>query len=127
MIKMRGLVGLASVILLSTPMVAAAQEESTGASSFVNSLSLWGAVIIGIIASVMVLANSRKMKGGIFGSVLVWFGAGMLVVVLGFLVVVVPPWAPMAVIMRTHDIAFIIGYLFMAYGAKQLLNLSKGT
>lgn len=107
------------------PFTAFAQEDAMDSYSFVNSLSLWGAVIIGLVASIMVLMNAKKMQGGMFGGVLKYFGIGMFLVVLGFLAVVVPPWADGNVIMRVHDLAFVIGYIFMAMGAKKLLAAGK--
>ena len=69
----------------------------------------------------MVLSNAKKIGGGVLAKVYYHFGIGMLAVVVGFLAVVVPPWSSPTVIMRTHDILFVVGYAIMAIGARKML------
>lgn len=106
------------------PALAFAQEEA-GSESFVNSVSLWVAIAVGIIASLMVLRGASKIGGGVLGTVYKYIGVGMLVVVLGFVAVVVPAWASEFVVGRTHDVLFIVGYLIMALGAQKMLTAGK--
>lgn len=112
-------------ILLASPIIALAQEEGASADSFVNSLSLWLAVVVGVVASIMVLMNAQWMKGGAFGSALTYFGIGMFLVVGGFFAVVIPAWASEGVIMRVHDVMFIIGYVVMAIGARKIVRAAR--
>lgn len=110
-----------SLLLLAAflmPAITFAQEQQL---SFVNSISLWIAIIIGLIASFTTLRNAHKIGASALGRVYTWFGWGMFLVVLGFLAVVVPPWADPFTIMRTHDLLFILGFGFMASGASRLL------
>ena len=58
---------------------------------------------------------------GVGQSQLCYFGVGMFIIVLGFFAIVIPAWAPHFIIMRVHDLFFIIGYAVMMYGAKQML------
>ena len=115
---------LIPLALLALPTMALAQEAD-GSVSFVNSISLWIAIIVGLIASFMVLTYAKKIGGGVLQKVYYLFGAGMLLVVLGFLAVVVPPWASMFVIMRTHDALFIVGMGLMAFGGGKLLKAAR--
>ena len=105
----------------SVPFVSHAQE-GVDTNTFVNSLPLWIAVIVGIVASMMVLANAKKIGKSELSKVYNCFGIGMLLVVLGFLAVVVKPWAAPSVIMRTHDVLFVLGYVIMAFGAGRMLK-----
>lgn len=107
---------------LLAPGLVLAQEEGIGATDFINSTSLWVAVVVGIVAGILVLRNARKIGGGVLQKVYNFFGVGMLLVVAGFFVVVIPVWASPFVIMRTHDFLFIIGFGVMAYGAKLILK-----
>ena len=109
------------------PVVSLAQDDIQGASSgtFVNSMPLWIAVGIGFIATFLVFRNAQKIGGGVLGKVYYHFGTGMFLVVLGFLAVVVPPWASEVIIMRTHDALFVMGYLIMAFGAQKILAVSE--
>ncbi len=110
-----------ALLLLTTPVAARAQESAVAASTFVNSLSLWVAVVVGIIASLLVFADAKRIGGGVLGKVYYYFAIGMLLIVLGFLAVVVPPWADMFTIMRVHDGMFILGYLIIAIGARKII------
>ena len=113
---------LVLVGFLGTPLWVWAQEEGASGTTFVNSVALWIAVAVGVTASVMVLRNAQKIGGGTLGQVYTMFGIGMLLVVIGFFVVVIPPWAAPAVIMRTHDLLFVAGYAVMSVGARKILT-----
>lgn len=111
---------LALVASFLVPALVLAQENVT--LTFVNSASLWIAIVVGFIAAGMVFRNAQKIGGGSLQKVYNFFASGMFLVVLGFFSVVVPSWAPTFVIMRTHDILFIIGFAAMAYGASKMLS-----
>lgn len=92
------------------------------ASSFVSGLSLWLAIIIGLVASVLVFRAAHKMGGGLFGSVLNYMGVGMIIVVVGTLSVALSTWLPGAWVTLTHTILFSTGYICMVLGANKLFK-----
>jgi hypothetical protein len=107
---------------LSAPVLA--QSESTaGPSTFVGSYTLWIAVLIGFAASLATLAYAYRLRGGIVGTSLNFFGAGMLFVVLGFLSVIVA-WTTEDTQKVVHDLAFILGYVLMFVGALRLRQVT---
>ncbi len=111
---------LASVLLLPTMTMA---QDTAGPSTFQGSYSLWGAIGIGVIATVITLFNAMKL-GGAISKALWFFGLGMLLVVVGFLSVVVA-WAPEATQMVVHDSLFIVGYILMTLGGTSLYRLNR--
>jgi len=113
----------AAIYLL--PFVSLAQEVGAGPATFNKSYTLWIAIIIGIIASLMVLSNAQKL-GGTIAKVLWLFGIGMLFVVVGFLSVVIV-WAPEGTQKIVHDFLFILGYVLMAIGGSRLYRLSRNS
>jgi len=92
------------------------------ASAFTGSISLWLAVIIGIIASVLVLRAAHKMGGGLFGGVLKLIGVGMLIVALGTISIILAPWFPPTITASIHVVFFSAGYICMVLGANKLLK-----
>ncbi len=92
------------------------------ASNFVNNLSLWLAIVIGFVASVLVLKAAHKMGGGLFGSVLNFMGVGMIMVVVGTLSVVFSTWLPKAWLTLIHSVLFSAGYICMVIGANKLFK-----
>lgn len=116
---------LLTVILSVTPLLSYAQEAEAGPSTFNGSYTLWTAILIGIIASLLTLVNAQKLGGAI--SQVLWFlGGGMAFVVLGFLSVVLA-WAPEGTQAIVHDILFIIGYIMMTLGGLRLYRLNSST
>lgn len=114
---------LLAALLFMTPFISQAQEAEAGPSTFNGSYTLWTAIIIGVVASVLTLLNAKKL-GGTISQVLWFLGGGMLLVVLGFLSVVVA-WAPEATQAIVHDILFIVGYILMALGGLRLYRLNS--
>jgi hypothetical protein len=110
------------LFLLATPALAQS-DEPIGPATFVGSYTLWIAIIIGFVASIVTLFYAYQMKGGVVGVTLNFFGAGMFFVVLGFLVVAVA-WATPSIQKVVHDTVFIIGYILMLLGAARLRRLS---
>ena len=92
------------------------------ASNFAGSLSLWLAIIIGIIASILVLRSARKMGGGLFGAVLKLIGVGMFVVAIGSVFLALPSLIPQNFTSLAHTVFFSVGYICMVLGANKLLK-----
>lgn len=87
----------------------------------VNQFLAWFAVLVAVIASALVFRNSLKMKGGVFGKALTFFGCGMVVVLAGFVATLIVPDNYIA--LRARDFSFIFGYIFMVAGAMKLLKV----
>ena len=108
-----GFAALILAVILVAPVMA---QEEVGPATFKYSPTLIIAVIVGLVASVVTLYNSRMLAEDLKTSY-AFFGIGMLLVVVGFIVVVFPivPTANLAKLL--HDIAFIIGYAFMLFAS----------
>lgn len=114
---------LATLFLLMSPIVVLADELHVDESDkFIHDISLWGAIVVGFIATAMVLNYARKIGGGVLQKVYCHFGFGMLFVVLGFLVMVLPAWSITA---KIHDVFFALGMIIMAIGARKLLKAAQ--
>lgn len=85
-----------------------------------NTVTLWSALVLGVVASAMVLSMARVMRGGLFGSVLTYFGLGMALVVGSFFAITIPQWTYPEVVKSVHDVVFIFGYVLMGIGAWKL-------
>lgn len=97
-------------------------------SGLFASLSLWSAGIIAFITIIMVWIGGSRMHGGIFGSVLNYFSAGMTALFLGFITGV--PWvqgltSPFYLDLLNSSL-YIIGYILMGIAANKLLGAIKG-
>lgn len=91
------------------------------ASNFSGLLLLWLSIVIGVLASVLVLRSAGKMGGGLFGSVLNFFGYGMIMVVVGSILKALAPWIPSFVDLG-HTVFFSLGFILMVLGANKLLK-----
>ena len=102
-----------------------AQEiaQEAGPTTFAGSYTLWIAIVIGLVASILTFRYAIQMKGSTVGQILNLFGFGMFVVVLGFLSVVVA-WADAPTQKIVHDLLFILGYILMLVGASRIRRLS---
>lgn len=89
---------------------------------YVRSFSFLIALVIGFIASVLVIKSAKKMGGGLFGSVLNLIGLGMLAVVLGTVSVGIAEWFPAHWASLTHTVLFSSGYILMVLGANKLIR-----
>ena len=110
-------------VLLLSITVLAQEDDTTDVATFVGSYTLWAAIIIGFIASLATLFYANQLKGGVIGTALTFFGAGMLFVVAGFLAVVVS-WTDADTQKIVHDLAFILGYVLMLSGAFRLRQIA---
>lgn len=119
-----------SAVLL--PSLAAAWGGETLAqfddySGMLASVSLWSTTIIAFSTTAMVWVLSRKMHGGVFGSVLAYFSLGMSCIFLGF-VVNIPLVQKISSLYVgiTYNALYIIGYILMGIAANKLLKVIKG-
>jgi hypothetical protein len=86
-------------------------------------------VVVAVATSIIVFRNARKMKGGIFGKVLNYFGVGMAIVFLGYLVETQSSFIPMfsdADASTLANIMLIFGYILMAVAATKLSRAIEG-
>ncbi len=92
------------------------------ASNFSSTLSLWLAIVIGIVASSLVWRAALKMGGGLFGAVLKLFAAGMFMVAFGSVFLAVQPWFDAGLMNLAHTVFFSSGFVCMVLGANKLLK-----
>lgn len=117
------------VSLLFTPALLFAESEgylNTLMSDLAPRLSLWSAIIVAFAASVMVFVNARSMKGGIFGTVLNYFAAGMVLILGSFIVVSLNVFGSEGFAKTVNNILFILGYIIMALAANKLSQVAGG-
>ena len=95
-------------------------EEIIAVSNTLQAYALISAVLIAIIATVVVFRNAKKMKGGIFGTVLNYFGIGMVAILLGFISGSELSFLPADDLNVVGNILFIIGYILMAIAAVKM-------
>ncbi|KKU80662.1 MAG: hypothetical protein UY07_C0037G0005 [Parcubacteria group bacterium GW2011_GWA1_47_8] len=97
-------------------------------SGLLASLSVWSAIIVAFITIAMVWIGGSRMHGGIFGSVLNYFSAGMTALFLGFITGV--PWVQSLASAFYLDLInsslYIAGYILMGIAANKLLGAIKG-
>lgn len=87
--------------------------------------SVVSAVTLGIITSVIVIINGRRMKGGVFGSALKYLGIGMFIVLMGTVVSFSPALVPQYLQGTLPSILNTIGYVIMAIAANNILKITK--
>lgn len=87
-------------------------------------LIMWFAVVIGIIASLMVLHSAHTIGSGAIRGVYNRFGVGMFIIVAALVAVAAPQWAPPIVIVQVHAGLIILGFTIMAFGARRLLKIA---
>ena len=95
-------------------------EEISAMSRILQAYALLSTIIVAVVAIIVVFRNAGKMRGGIFGVVLNYFGIGMVVILFGFII------GPRSALLLTgsvntiSNILFIIGYILMAIAAVRL-------
>ena len=95
-------------------------EESVAVSNTLQAYALISAVIIAIIAVIIVFRNAKKMKGGVFGFVLNYFGIGMVVILFGFIFNSELSFLPADEMNVVGNSLFIVGYILMAVAAVKM-------
>jgi len=140
---------IAIFILTTSPIVLlASTSTSDGSSSVVSKLfvlasftdwntivilkaySLASVLLIGVVTSVLVFINSRKMKGGLFGTALAHLSVGMFLVLVGYVIMSVASFVPEtgeAVVYAKvlQDIFFVLGYIIMAVAGHKLFKFTR--
>ncbi|MBN2093831.1 MAG: hypothetical protein JW740_00425 [Candidatus Zambryskibacteria bacterium] len=121
---------LISMIGIISPKLVLAQQVNFSisndgiayASRFTSDLSLLLSVVIGLIATYLVFRAVKKLKGGLFGSILNFISLGMLFIVLGTIAVFMNSWFPGIWFNIISTAFFAMGYIFMVVGANKLLK-----
>lgn len=85
---------------------------------------MWIAIIIGLIATLVIIYYAIRMQGSIIGHVLLFFGAGMGLVVLGSISAAIV-WGNGNMQKIVHDLLLIIGYLVMLLGVHYIRKLHR--
>jgi hypothetical protein len=119
-----------SFLIIFTPILAFAQQFNRSdlsdplnyACSFSGGFTFLLSVVIGIIATILVLRSATKLKGGLFGIVLNYIGIGMFFLVLGAVSFIANAWF----YSFWSDIIIVallsLGFVFMVIGANKLLK-----
>lgn len=124
-------ISLFSLLLVPFITSASVTESLTiieDSSKVFETISLWSAIIVAFVTSVMVWWGGRQMHGGVLGKVLVYFSIGMTLIFLGFVAgtPLVDTLMSALYLQIAHDSLFIVGYIFMGLGASKLLKTIKG-
>ena len=102
-------------------------EALSGTVSLLSLFSFWSFIIIAATATVLVFIAAVKMKGGLFSGVLRYFGAGMTLVLFGFVLVAVPSCVAPEYAKIINDVLYTVGYVLMAVAAHRLYAFTKAT
>ena len=114
---------LSALSFLMSPLFLYAAGSIETDTAFVGSLSLWVAIVIGTLTSLVVLRYAYQIGSqSLLGRVFLFFAAGMLVIVFALVLVIIPPWNTEFIIARVHDLLFVMGFGLMATGAGQMLR-----
>lgn len=111
------------------PFISFAQEVSVDYSStysILNMYSFVSVILVGIITSIIVLRNAKKMSGGIFGDALGYFGVGMLVMLAGIGVSLGVAILSKETVGMIGNIFYITGYVLMAIAADKIRRIIQG-
>ncbi len=116
------------VLLFFIPLLSKACGVPVAEKSFniiFNSLTLWLAVAIGIIATTSVFWDAKQFKGGKLEKVYLYFGSGMFFLLAGMVILIIRPWDIDLVLFRLRDVFYIIGFLLITIGAKKIIGIFK--
>lgn len=118
-------------VSIFAPSVLFAQSQVSvdyaGPVTILTLYSLISAVALGIVTSIIVLINGRRMRGGVFGGALTSLGVGMFIILTGTVVSIFPSIVPNGIQGVFPNILNTIGYVIMAIAASRLLKVTKGT
>ncbi len=92
------------------------------ASFFTSNFSFLLSIIIGLFATYFVYRSSRKMGGGLFGDVLKYVSAGMLLISLGAFALAAPILANIQWVSIIYSALLSLGFVFLVLGAEKLLK-----
>jgi len=104
-----------------------AQIDYSEPISILAAYSLASAVVLGIVTSIVVLVNGRRMRGGIFGRALNYLGVGMLIVLVGTITPLFSSITPTSLEGALPSILNTVGYVIMAFAATKLLRATRGS
>ncbi|OHA83440.1 MAG: hypothetical protein A2408_02095 [Candidatus Yonathbacteria bacterium RIFOXYC1_FULL_52_10] len=93
--------------------------------SLLSLYSFWSFVIVAVITSILVFVTATKMKGGLFGKVLYYFGAGMVLILISLVLVSIKEGSPASYTDVARDILNIVGFILMAIAANKLYSFTK--
>lgn len=100
-------------------------DALTGTISILNAYSFWSFILIAVITSALVFVTAARMKGGLFGTVLHYFGAGMVLILVGYVLISVPVCSSSDYAKILHDVLYLVGYILMAIAAHRLYAFTK--
>lgn len=101
--------------------------DYAGPISILTFYSLISAVALGVVTSIIVLINGRRMKGGILGGALTSLGIGMFIVLAGTITYLFPSLVPGGMQGVFPNILNTVGYVVMAIAASRLLKVTSRT
>ncbi len=101
-------------------------EEIITMSGILQAYVLISTIIVAFAAIVIVFRNAAKMKGGIFGTVLNYFGTGMVAIFFGFIVHSQSSLLSTDSVNTISNILFIAGYILMAIAAVKMSRAIDG-
>lgn len=110
------------------PILALASSYTSAETTIIlNSYTLFSATIVGAVTSLLVFTYSRKMKGGLMGTVLFYFSVAMFALLVVFISSALPldRTSENVELKVIHDILFIGSYLLMAFASKKLSVVIK--
>ena len=102
------------------------KEEIIDMSRILQAYALISAIIVAIAATIIVFRNAGRMKGGIFGTVLNYFGVGMIAILSGFIISSNLSFLSVFDTNTISNILFILGYILMAIAAMKMSKAIGG-
>jgi len=82
-------------------------------------------MVVGLVTTAVVLVNGKRMKGGVLGSVLNFFGIGMLFMLGGFLFSFATGVISENIADMLNSVLNIIGFVIMAAAGNKLFAVTK--
>lgn len=106
-------------------ITAASPEAILGTESLLGLYSFWSFVVVAVVTSVLVFTAAQKMKGGLFGKVLNYFGIGMMLILVSLVLANMGGDTLGAYTKVVRDALNTIGYVLMALAANKLYTFTK--
>lgn len=94
---------------------------------YFNSFSLFVAVVVGFVATLSIMLDARKLRGGVLEKVYHKFAIGMFIIMASFVILIVKKWDVDLVFMKLRDLLYIVGYLMLAMGARSFIKKVTNT